>query len=391
MDVFLYQLNISGLTISAIVIAMFFVVLSRLIPRVEMRWWTNGWIANVAALAITGAFWAVQPPAAVHSLWFTAYMVAKTCYVWMLLRGALEFGAIRPRWLRSDVVLGFLIAVGAPSILFLTTRDRLGLAASIVLAVGFGTGAVTLAPTRAAAANWLLFGFGLRAVHAAVEAAAYAINVAAEGHLGESAFAVPANLLLAAHYSLGIGAEWLLAMGCVIAVSARTQTELQLANRQLLQAQEGLRRLADRDPLTALANRRALPGVLRAVQPVGAVLIFFDLDDFKRINDDYGHQAGDRCLVRFADALTHSFRPKDAVVRYAGDEFLVVASGLSARAIEERIAAVRARLDDGELPIRFSFGLSHLPAGGNPDEALRAADDEMYRAKTGRGALALSS
>jgi diguanylate cyclase (GGDEF)-like protein len=153
----------------------------------------------------------------------------------------------------------------------------------------------------------------------------------------------------------------------------------------MLSAQADLRRLADRDPLTGLVNRRALPEVLRQVQPHGAALVFFDLNDFKRVNDEHGHQAGDACLVRFAAALSASFRPSDAVVRYAGDEFVVVASGLDEDAIAERIGAVRLRLTApaGELPVRFSFGIGTLPPGGDPDEALRAADEAMYRAKPG--------
>jgi diguanylate cyclase (GGDEF)-like protein len=87
--------------------------------------------------------------------------------------------------------------------------------------------------------------------------------------------------------------------------------------------------------------------------------------------------------VRFAAALAASFRPTDAVVRYAGDEFVVVASGLDRAAIDERIASVRLRLtaSPGELPVRFAFGIGNLPAGGDPDEALRAADEAMYSAK----------
>ena len=87
--------------------------------------------------------------------------------------------------------------------------------------------------------------------------------------------------------------------------------------------------------------------------------------------------------MRFATALSNCFRPTDAVVRYAGDEFVVVASGLDQAALEDRISAMRARLKPAptELAIGFSYGVGHLPPGGNPDEALRAADEAMYRAK----------
>ena len=113
---------------------------------------------------------------------------------------------------------------------------------------------------------------------------------------------------LAVHSSFDTGAEWLIALGCVVRHADRTQRRLQQSNTELLAVQEDLRRLIDRDPLTALSNRRALPEVFRAVQPQGATLVFFDLDGFKRINDEHGHSAGDDCLKRFAAALLDLFR-----------------------------------------------------------------------------------
>ena len=137
-----------------------------------------------------------------------------------------------------------------------------------------------------------------------------------------------AGIFLSTSSSFDTAAEWLLVLGCVLAVSDRGRRELQDALRDLVAAQEDLRRLADRDPLTALVNRRSLPEIFRAVQPHGALMLFFDLDGFKKINDVHGHAAGDACLKVFAAALRDSFRPDDHVIRYGGDEFLVVANGL---------------------------------------------------------------
>jgi len=381
-DVFLYQLNLSGLTASAVMIALFFAVLWHSNRRAEMRWWTYGWTANVVALWVTAVFWYAQPPATLHGLVFGVYLIPKCLYVWLLLRGALEFGSIRPRRLTAAIVVPAILVFSTIALFVVTTRDRLGLAASVIVAVGFGAGGLLLAHKRASSSMWLIVGFAVRATLAAMEGAAYAVNLAAAAQPVDSLFAVPANALLAAHYTLDIGAEWLLAMGCVIAITTRTQHDLERANGQMLEAQAGLRRLADRDPLTALANRRALPDVLRAVQPIGATLIFFDMDGFKKINDERGHQTGDQCLIEFAAALTQCFRPSDAVVRYAGDEFLVVASGLDEAAVSARVGAVRTRVAQGSLPLRFSAGVSHLAAHGDPDEAVRMADEAMYRAKS---------
>jgi diguanylate cyclase (GGDEF)-like protein len=391
LELFLYQLSIWGLAATSAMIAVFFLVLQRSNHRAEMRWWTNGWWANVVAMAITLVFWLAQPPAAVHPLLFAAYLAAKNSYLWLLLRGTLEFQSRRPKAIEAARAVPMIVAFSIVAVFTVTTRDRLGLVSNAVVAAVFFGGAWTLARARVPAAQWIVIALSGRALLALAEAAAYTVNVIelAPGQQVASAFLVPATWILAAHYPLDTAAEWLLAMGFLIGVSVRTQQELKLANDQMLSAQSDLRRLADRDPLTSLVNRRALPEVFREVQPAGALLVFFDLDGFKEINDKHGHQAGDACLVRFATALAGSFRPTDAIVRYAGDEFLVVARGTTDIAIEARITELRNRLrmtPARELPIRFSYGVSRLEPGGDPDEAVKLADEAMYRSKAQAGA-----
>jgi diguanylate cyclase (GGDEF)-like protein len=384
-DVVLYRLNISGLTISSVLIALFFAVLWRSNRRAELRWWTYGWVANVIALMITSAFWFLEPRASVFGVVFAVYLAAKSAYVWMHVRGAYEFIGRWPKLLEPRHIIPLIVTLSLVAVVAITTRDRLGLVSNVIIAGDFAAATMSLFRGSSTGSTWLVAAFVARALLSAAEAAAYAVNLA--GTSSEAMFAVPANAVLAAHYSLDIGVQWLLAMGMVIAVDARKQRELEAANSQMVEAQAGLRRLADRDPLTGLANRRALPEVLRAAQPHGAQLIFFDLNDFKKVNDEHGHHAGDECLARFANALTQCFRPSDAIVRYGGDEFVVVAAGLTETAAYERADSVRARVGSpggGLLPIRFAVGIGRLEPGGNPEDALREADEAMYRAKRKR-------
>jgi len=194
-----------------------------------------------------------------------------------------------------------------------------------------------------------------------------------------------AGIFLASHSSFDTGAEWVIALGCVLTLYRTIQRELVQTNVDLLAAQEVLQELVDRDSLTGLSNRRALPAALRGSAD-GASILFFDLNDFKVINDSYGHQVGDEALKRFARALQSTFGPGDHVIRYAGDEFVVVTPGLDHDQISAHLDALRDRLklDRGGPPISFSVGTADLPIQGDPEAAIQAADQAMYRDKANK-------
>ncbi|WP_051713342.1 GGDEF domain-containing protein [Spirillospora albida] len=151
-----------------------------------------------------------------------------------------------------------------------------------------------------------------------------------------------------------------------------------------------LRHLATHDTLTGLANRGAFDGALAACCASGTdtAVIFVDLDDFKAVNDRYGHAAGDRLLIDVARALTETAtRPGDMICRLAGDEFVVLVTEPDARraapALADRIAARLSGLrgPDGG-PLSASIGVA-IGAGMAPTELLASADSAMYEAKHG--------
>ena len=158
---------------------------------------------------------------------------------------------------------------------------------------------------------------------------------------------------------------------------------------------------ANTDPLTGLGNLRALQRQLanlldvhkRYLHPFG--LLLMDIDGLKRINDSFGHQAGDRVLMQVAMSLRRSIRTVDTAARMGGDEFCVLlpqqdlksAAKLAARlatAVEEEVAS------PGDPPVTLSIGVAATPEHGDDAEALiDTADRAMYRAKAAGEGIAL--
>lgn len=367
---------------SSLMIALFFVVFARSVRTAEVRAWRDAWLWNLAALATTVVFWVFTPTGLMVDLVRDLYLGTKVMFVVALLQGA--WAAARPgvpfpfarQW--PWAVLAFAVIGGG----LLTSIPLTGIGGSAAMMLLLVTGGLLALRTRVAGFRWLALGLLVRGGVAAIEGVAYFQQLRDTSPSGGLLSALTGRFLSISS-SFDGGAEWLLALGCVLVSMHRTRLEVESANRDLLNAQANLRDLADRDPLTGLLNRRAMPAVLRRVQPIGATIAFFDLDDFKRINDEFGHAVGDLALVRFAEALRVSFRPDDSLVRFAGDEFVLVAPRLSRDAIGPRVDAMRSLLvGDGSVPtVGFSLGVASVEPGGNPEEALRTADRRMYEAK----------
>nr|WP_315528081.1 sensor domain-containing diguanylate cyclase [uncultured Achromobacter sp.] len=144
------------------------------------------------------------------------------------------------------------------------------------------------------------------------------------------------------------------------------------------------------DPMTQLLNRRGVASEIArlvASRQSFAVLAL-DLDHFKRVNDAFGHAAGDQVLMALADIMRGSVRVQDACCRVGGEEFLVLMPGASADAagaVAERIRkATRARAMPGGVGhVTVSIGAARWPDDGkDPDTVLKCADQALYRAKT---------
>ena len=154
------------------------------------------------------------------------------------------------------------------------------------------------------------------------------------------------------------------------------------------------------DPLTKLINRRVLLRLAQTSNDYHDVysVIMFDLDRFKRINDTYGHAAGDTVLVAVAQVIQKELRATDIIARFGGEEFVAVLPEIKlkdAKIMASRVAVAISRqaivLDDGtELNVTASVGVTQRKQGENIDEALKRADDFLYFAKESGRDLVIS-
>jgi diguanylate cyclase (GGDEF)-like protein len=161
---------------------------------------------------------------------------------------------------------------------------------------------------------------------------------------------------------------------------------------------QDLQEQAITDPLTGLLNRRYLreylPRELTRVRRNGASLavIMIDIDYFKRINDTFGHEAGDLVLRELGALLRSHIRASDLACRFGGEEFALVLPDASLEGAMQKAEAIRASVRGLDLkyrdqplgPIAASFGVALFPLHADkPDSLLRAADEALYSAKGG--------
>ncbi len=192
-------------------------------------------------------------------------------------------------------------------------------------------------------------------------------------------------------------------LGYRACAAERELVQLRRSVRRLRRREEELKHQAFHDPLTKLANRdlfadrveRALAARARDTEPLA--VLFVDLDDFKMVNDTWGHAAGDALLMQAAERLRSCVRPADTSARLGGDEFAVLLEDTAApegaiRTAERILAAMRTpfAVDGSSVAVHASVGVALSdPFGIDTISLLRNADVAMYRAKRARSGYAV--
>lgn len=180
----------------------------------------------------------------------------------------------------------------------------------------------------------------------------------------------------------------------VLTQPQRRYNDLAGITADLLENVNKYRSEASTDSLTSLFNRRSFDKVLEQAvdlfydKNLQFSLVMIDLDDFKQINDTYGHPAGDEVLRIFAKILQNNLRQEDSAFRYGGEEFALIASGDITKNIRQLVSRIRNQVsetsvifENHEIRFTFSAGFSCIRKGISGSDLVEAADAALYYAK----------
>lgn len=334
-------------------------------------------------------------------------------FVWAMLLFALreEIGMVA-RW----VLFGFAVMASGPRLWMALSYQRrpdrwspgtweaLFSTTIVVSCAVWGAGSLYLLPRLSPMLQLLVFAFivgmaGGTAILYFAQSTAVVLSV--------SSFLVPTSLWFAVYGDgtsrIAAAAGFLIVL--MTARAVRLHSGLLHGYYRLVQEVDAERRLAETlartDQLTELANRRAfheaakqaISQATRRKSPL--TLLLLDLDDFKSINDQYGHAKGDEALQAFANALRRTARDADPVGRLGGDEFAVLLNDATAAEAQHFATRLRAELEDlsvagTDLRLRCSLGAAQLEPDEDLQSLLPRADRALYESKrTGRDRISV--
>jgi len=368
----LFEIATAAQLAGSVVLALFFVLLERHDPRPYLADWMAAWIAQAVALAV---YLAALRYGSTVSL--AAYLFLEAGHGLLLCTAARHYHGSSPRRSRYGWMVLPLGAWAALGPVLISDPLALHAAQYAVLAATELAAAALLWPRQQPAG----MGVRLTAQVLALVGLLHALHVAAfAGVFGPDA---PAMMLLQAGPFVTLLLQTLLALGMVLTVAESTQRALATSNAHLQEAEHRLKVLAETDPLTGCFNRRVFRELVDGLRsgregPQGAVLML-DMDDLKDINDRQGHAAGDEAIRRAAEAIRGHTRATDIVVRWGGDEFVVVIPGASGAYAQARRDGLANALALVGLPA--SAGLAVYEEGKDIMVAVEEADREMYAAK----------
>ncbi len=342
-------------------------------------------IAVLGSLAHILIFWVAVPAETdAERLWRSSIIYAHTVLTLaMALLFLINVYATRPRqnigWLYAVNYIGIFIVMAAGAGIaavdqLVRTQIIPFLTASVALAVFFRMEPYVAVVTYAA--SYFLFVFAL--------------------HITQTDPIILSSNVVNGITAVAIGLSLSLVLWHTFVRSLRQEAHIKRQQQEIHEKNQELERLASIDPLTGLLNRRSFEErfaveVSRMARDGGkACLAVMDIDDFKRVNDAFGHPVGDALLRRIAQVLAHEQRPSDLISRLGGEEFVILfadTTEIQGTALAERlrleIESRRFDLEGQETRVTVSFGVTEVDVHAAKPfmESYRRADRALYLAK----------
>lgn len=165
------------------------------------------------------------------------------------------------------------------------------------------------------------------------------------------------------------------------------EEKVQTRTKKIQKQKEELKKLSQTDTLTGIYNRNKLNDIViqRQKYDVMYSVIILDIDDFKAINDKYGHDIGDEILKEFAGILKRNTRASDFLGRWGGEEFIIICSNIKKEQASQIAEKIRVKIESfyfyKDLKVTASFGIAQYAKGISYDELFKLADNALYKAK----------
>jgi diguanylate cyclase (GGDEF)-like protein len=383
------DVQLLGLLVQAVgaaLIGLLCLMLNQVVCVPALSAWWRGW-SSLACALVALIFEQAMPSSAGATL--PLYVFGEYLFGWWIVEGCARFaGRAWPQVPPGRVFVG--LAVAAIVLPRLTGYEfrAFFVVQALVLALVFAAALVALAPAvrRVPRSPGLL---AMRIALALLFATflgyvpVFAANLLFEAPLPMLAL----KLSSAAH----LMCEFLLGFGGVVLVLEQSREKLAALYDDLAESHANYRKAAERDALTMAYNRHAFFQLLNfmtdADEPVAGALAMIDADDLKLLNDRHGHVEGDVALVRIVEAVQQKVRPEDHLFRWGGDEFVLVAPGLTAPALAGRLELVNASLAlTGTVDVQVSFGVVEFRNAADLLDAVERADACMFEQKRERAA-----
>lgn len=363
------------------VILVFFLVGWLIIKRPSLKDWTIAWFFDIIALIFVLLASLPGVPFRRMAVYYYLYSIFKLIFIYFLIQGIyrLTQPLTQPFDINKTLKYYRFFLIGAALLFLYTTysMEMVHLQALVDFAIGIAT--ITVG------ANYLRRGPGKDPIVVTLSFTfiVYGTVFIHHGVLILPVFwrkSIPAYMshisFIDAIVELSLG----IALFLVTQISALK--EIKSTNQQLEESRNKLSMLVDIDPLTGVYNRRKLRAYVDSIDE--GFLVFVDIDKFKSINDKWGHQMGDKCLIYLANMLKKIFRNKDGLFRYGGDEFLLILPNIEKTVLLSRIKQLKQSLRNPPywcIPISISVGFSPFGKKISFSQALKMADKMMYSEK----------